>query len=346
MKKSFHRRDFLGLAASAGVCAIAARPFRLLAAAEITGEVVARADQVMGTIAEIFIRHPDRRFAVRAAEAALDALRAVDRGLSHFSDTSDVGRLALANGSWTDVSAGFIEISGMSARLNRSSGGAFDPAAGAAVRLWKAAARRGAEPYSAEIAAQPVGFDHLELETANRRARLTNPQVRLDFGAIGKGYGADRAAEALKSLGVESALVAVSGDIRVVGRLPVQEVAIQDPHDPDGSLAVLELDDAAVSTSGDYEQGLWFGKKRRSHLIDPRTKEPVAAPPASVTVIAPVAAEADALSSAVFVMGAARGLELIGSLPGRELLVADASLPGGRVMTPGFARYLRPEPRR
>jgi len=326
------RRGSLRLLGAAGIAA-SVRPYRLLAAAD--SPLIARAAPVMGTIAEVFVRHPDHATGIAAAEAALETLRAVDRNLSHYIPDSDLGRLHGVSGAWTPVSRDFIAVFDRSRELHDATGGRFDPTCGALIRLWKEAAKAGREPSAQVLSSVVSGFGRIELDAENRRARLLDPRVRLDFGAIGKGYGAERASETLRQYGIGSGLVAVSGDIRVTGKMPVEEIAIQHPEDPQRFLAAISLDDGAISTSGDYEQGLEFAGRMRSHLVDPSSKVPVSSPPRSVSVIAPAGALADGISSAAFLLGeqdgfsfaAARGEVLVA---GRETVAA----------TPGFMRRL------
>ncbi len=313
----------------AGESAVAQSPF------------TARADRIMGTVVEVYIRHPDKRFAAQVAEKALQACREVDRDLSHFRETSDLGRLAAASGGWVPVSEHFRAIFPVSQRVHMVSNGVFDPTAGALVKLWKDSARRDEEPSAASVNGAAIGYERIEFDTANRRARFLDPKLRLDFGAIGKGYAADIAGGVLRSNGIESGLVAASGDIRVIGRMPVKEIGIQHPGKPDADAAWIALDDGAVSTSGDYEQGLDFSGGRKSHHIDPSTREPAAIPPQSVTIIAPRGELSDSLATSVFLLGADRGLELVRSMSGCDALVIDSRLPKGYAATSGFEKRLR-----
>ncbi len=326
------RRESLRILGVAGVAALA-RPYRLLAVSDAS--LIARAAPVMGTIAEVFVRHQNRAAGIAAVEAALETLRAVDRNLSHYTTESDLGRLHGAAGEWTPVSGDFLAVFGRSRELHDASRGRFDPSCGALIRLWKDAAKTGCEPSVSALKEAASGFGGIEVDGANRRARLLDSRIRLDFGAIGKGYGAERAAETLRQHGISSGLVAVSGDIRVTGKMPVEEIAIQHPEAPDRFLAAISLDDAAVSTSGDYEQGLVFAGRAKSHLVDPSSRAPVALPPRSVSVIAPAGALADGISSAAFILGEQEGFSFAAARG--EVLVAGRETVSA---TPGFLRRL------
>jgi len=170
--------------------------------------------------------------------------------------------------------------------------------------------------------------------------RFGKPGMRIDLGGFAKGYAVDNAITLLQRLGIAHAYVAAGGDSRVLGdrRGRPWTVAIRDPRRAGEVIAVLPLEDTAISTSGDYER--YFdeplpggGVVRHHHLIDPasgRSPQDVT----SVTILAPDGLTAEALSKTVFVLGAARGLELLETTPGVDAVIIDAH---GRLhATPGL----------
>ena len=149
--------------------------------------------------------------------------------------------------------------------------------------------------------------------------------MKIGFGAIGKGYAADRAKELLIKNGVQAGIVNASGDMTTWGKQPGGEewkVAITNPLDKNKAFAILPITDGAVVTSGNYEKFVTFGGKRYSHIIDPRTGYP-ASGILSVTVFAPRAELADALATSVFVMGKEVGLDRIGQMSGIACIIID-----------------------
>jgi thiamine biosynthesis lipoprotein len=157
---------------------------------------------------------------------------------------------------------------------------------------------------------------------------LPKSGTEIDLGGIAKGYVVDRAVDVLRQSGITSASVDAGGDIRLIGGKPggrPWRVGVRHPRERDRIIAVLELLDSAVVTSGDYERYFMLGGTRYHHLLDPDTGLP-AAGLASVTVVAADATTADALSTTVFVMGRERGLALIESLPGVEAILVTAEL--------------------
>jgi thiamine biosynthesis lipoprotein len=149
--------------------------------------------------------------------------------------------------------------------------------------------------------------------------------MKIGFGAIGKGYGADKAKSLLISIGVVSGIINASGDMNTWGKQPNGKdwkVAITNPLDKDKVFALLPITNGAVVTSGNYEKFVKFNDTRYSHIIDPRTGYPSNGI-ISVTVFAPKAELADALATSVFVMGKEVGLSRINQLPKIECIIID-----------------------
>jgi thiamine biosynthesis lipoprotein len=156
--------------------------------------------------------------------------------------------------------------------------------------------------------------------------RFERPGMRIDLGGFAKGYAVDNAAAILAARGVRHAAVAAGGDSRVLGDRAGRPwtVGIRDPRRQGEVVALLPLEDAAVSTSGDYERYFDDGDERCHHLIDPRTgRSPQSIH--SVTVVAPDGLTSEALSKTVFVLGVERGLAIVESLPDVDAVVVDAA---------------------
>jgi thiamine biosynthesis lipoprotein len=163
--------------------------------------------------------------------------------------------------------------------------------------------------------------------------------MRLDFGAIAKGYAVDLAVEALRAAGVRSGMVDLGGNLRFFGAPPEpggRLVGLRDPRSPDAAIAVVRLDSGAVATSGDYERFFVHDGVRYSHIIDPRTGWP-ARGVAGVSVIAPTGIASDALSTSLFVLGPERGCALARAEGVEALWVLDAGDHDGEIVfTPGL----------
>ena len=183
-------------------------------------------------------------------------------------------------------------------------------------------------------AASRSGFRKLHLDAEHRTVTFDMAGMALDVGAIGKGYAASEAIEVLGGLGVSSALVAVSGDLAFSEAPPGQRGWRIGVHSGDPSVAsvpaVLELTNAAVSTSGSSEQHVDIDGRRYSHIIDPSSGMGLV-DDITVTVIAPHGLDADGLDTAVSVLGADRGLALIESRPGAAALIIQRTSAGTTV---------------
>ncbi|WP_413875784.1 FAD:protein FMN transferase [Albidovulum sp.] len=248
---------------------------------------------------------------VRAAlQAAVDR---VDGQMSTWRPESDLMRLNAAPvGAWCDLPEDLARVLHLGLAIGRASGGAFDIATGDAVAAWgfgPAEAAPGAIRAATEAPRRPA-WDCLDLDRTRLRKRAA---VTLDLNGIAKGYGVDRLAEVLAGFGIGSALVGIDGEMRALGARPdgaPWAIAVEAP-DPDRRAphSVLSLEDAAVATSGDYRHWVTVGGRRLSHTMNPATGAPLGTPPASVTVVAPTCAEADAWATALMVLGPEYGAD-------------------------------------
>ena len=168
-----------------------------------------------------------------------------------------------------------------------------------------------------------VGYKNIELNSEESSIRFLKKSVKIDFGGIAKGYAVDRAKDIMASRGIKNGLVNLGGNIFALGNASGKrkwKIGVQDPRDKDKVLYSFELTDRAISTSGNYERFFEIGGKRYSHIMNPLTGEPCEGI-ISVTVVADSAEEADALSTAIFVMGEEKGLTLAKSIKGIEVLM-------------------------
>jgi thiamine biosynthesis lipoprotein len=181
------------------------------------------------------------------------------------------------------------------------------------------------EEITAALAA--VGSGKMQLDPAQGSVRFLLPGMKIDLGAIGKGYAVDRAVQVLRDEGIKSAIVDAGGDLRLLGSRPGKDfwrIGVRHPREASRLLLNLELVDTAIVTSGDYERFFMDGDDRHHHLIDPRTGYP-AALCQSVTVVAAETADADAYATAAFVLGPVEGLGFLRDLPGVEGVIVDAA---------------------
>ncbi len=251
--------------------------------------------------------------------SAIDRELAVaDRLFSPWSPASEISRLnAHASAAPFPASAELIAALALAQRAAELSGGAFDPTVAPLVDAWGfgPSEKPPSVPAPAALTAlrSRVGYRQLSLDAARRTVTKARPDVACDLSALAGGWAADRLVAAIAALGHEDALAEVGGEVSARGRRPDGSrwrVAVEAPQG--GKVAaVLVLEDRAVATSGDTRKA-WTDPqgRRRSHVIDPRTGEPIANGLAAATVIDRDAAWADALATALLVLGPDAGRAL------------------------------------
>lgn len=273
-------------------------------------------------------------------QAALQAeLDAVNAQMSHWDDTSLLARYNRApGGTWIDLPPQFFDVMAYALDVAEASAGAYDPAAGALVNLWGfGPVRRYDQAGFYAPAADAIA--RVQAQRAAARPRLDRTARRLyqpggavlDLSSVAKGYAVDRLALCLEGRGLAHYVVEVGGELRGAGIKPdgqpwwveVEGVPDASEAEAQAQAPVIALHGLAVATSGDYRR--WFPHpqgRRASHTLDPRSGWPIANGVASVTVLAPTCMAADALSTALTVLGPQAGLAFaIGrALPARFLL--------------------------
>jgi len=255
-----------------------------------------------------------------AMRAAFGRIAQLDAALSDYRPESELNRLCrTAVRHPVAVSPDLFRVLSASLKISEETGGAFDVTLGPVIRLWRQARidHRLPAPEALREAAAGCGYRKLHLDPGAGAVLLDEAAMQLDLGAIAKGYAADAALQVLTQSGIRSALVAASGDL-AIGEPPPGRRGWRVGVDRGGSGAtverILELSNAAVSTSGDAEQHLEIAGRRYSHIIDPATLMGLTSPIA-VTVVARRGIDADPLATAVSVLGAERGLAFLRKHP-------------------------------
>lgn len=225
------------------------------------------------------------------------------------------------------VDSELVELIERAIGISKLTDGAFDISYASMDNIWKFDGSMTTMPSEEEITASvsKVGYQNIILNKENSTVFLKSEGMKIGFGAIGKGYAADKAKDLLISKGVPSGIINASGDMNTWGKQPngkEWKVAITNPIDKNKVFALLPITNEAVVTSGNYEKFVNFNGTRYSHIIDPRTGYPSTGI-ISVTVFAPKAELADALATSVFVMGKEAGLDRINQLPKIECIIID-----------------------
>jgi len=250
------------------------------------------------------------------SEQVHSALLDVDAHMSTWRVDSELNRFNTSSDKdWIPLSPSTTQVLSQAMKTSAESGGAFDVTIGPLVDLWGFGAGAANGSATARIPAQrdigqslsKVGYESLELNLDTNAVRKFNVETQLDLSGIAKGHAVDRVAAVIDAHGIDSYLVEVGGELKASGLKPDGthwRVAIERPAAGQRDVyRVLELNDQAIATSGDYRNFFNDGGKRYSHSIDPRTGKPVNHQLASVSVVADTTMAADALSTALMIMG-------------------------------------------
>ena len=292
----------------------------------------------MATRFELVVRGDPGSLA--AAREALEVFPAVDALMSEWKPGSPLAAINRAAGG--DPVAAPHELRAI---LNQNkhfgdvTGGAFDVTWAALWGPWNFRAPTPALPDPAEVArrAALVDYRRIEIDDVRGTVRLPAKGMAIGLGGIAKGWSLDRAAAVLRSRGVHDFLLSAGGQLLASGSRDGTpwRIGLRDPRGaPDDSFATLDISGGSVSTSGDYDSFFEIDGKRYHHILDPRTGWPTHGTRCAI-VFAPDATMADALSKVAMVLGADKGLALLGRLPGVEAVVVDDK--GKWTSTPGLA---------
>ena len=282
---------------------------------------------------------PDRHDVLPFVSDALRLLEPLEAQMTIYRETSE---LSLLNAAAADqpmvVEAELYQLLKRAVEVSHATGGAFDPTSGPLVKLWSACRAAGRVPTDGEIQSclSIVGADHVHFNDAEHTVEFDAAGIELNLGGIGKGYALDRIAGEMQGKDLDafllhggySSILAV-GDHNETGGWPV---GIGNPLFTDRRMGTLLLKDKAMSTSGSNIQYYRVGGKRYGHILDPRTGWPIENL-LSVTVLANTAAEADALSTAFFVMGLENARSCCDTLDGVGIIMIPFP-EGGRKVTP------------
>ncbi len=286
----------------------------------------------LDTLVSIKVYGEENRQVEQAVDLAIKEIEKVDKETDYYDPRSDISQLNknAANNSNTPVpaSAHLVEIISTCKELSRLSGGAFDLTLGPVIELWNFGGK-GRVPSAHRLgnALALADMGGLKVDRKKSTVLFRRLHMQLDLGGVAKGYAADRAVDILKRKGIDSALVTTGSTTVVLGAKPDGKpwlVGIQHPRKEGKTLGTLELTNENVSTSGDYQRYFVRNGKRYHHILDPKTGLP-ANRCRSVTIVTKKSCtEADILSTAVFVMGASKGLDLLETLADTEGIIVDS----------------------
>ena len=311
-----------------------AAPSGRAAAGAPAGRRVALETKVMGTqltLATYTTDSLDEHALRPKLEKALAELRRLEGLMTTWRPNTEISRVnQLAGKEAVEVSPESLEVIQKSLWISKLSQGVFDITFEAMHGLWKfdedlednVPARA-----AVEKARRLIDYRQIQVDPGKRTVKLGKPGMRMSLGGIAKGYAVDAAARILREEGLRSFFIQAGGDLYVAGTKPDgsrYRVGVRDPRGENATdfFAMVEVEDHAFSTAGDYERSFMKDGKRYHHIIDPRTGFPATAS-RSVTVWAKDALTADAIDDAVFILGAEQGMELAESIDGCGVVIVD-----------------------
>ena len=288
----------------------------------------------MAVAVRVLLYADSEEIADRCAKAAFEKFVKINAIMSDYDRESEIVQLALKNDKrfqnstddgWYKISDELYEVFKAARHYSEISDGAFEVSISPLVQLWRRAKRQQNWPKGEDVetARNLTGLKFWELDDTDKRVRLLKKGVRFDLGAIAKGYAVDQAFDAIRQKGVKICLVDAGGDMRL-GDAPLDgwKIGIVKTDEQQEPILNLTLDNVSIATSGDTFQYFEVDGKRYSHIIDPKTGLPLTTR-CIVTVKAKTAMEADALASAVSVLGPEKGIELINTLPDAETFIVQ-----------------------
>ena len=280
----------------------------------------------MGTVVEITIVGEDEEAAKKATLQAFQEIKRIEQLMSPWIESSDVFRInQSAEKEWVKVSQETLKVIKEAKEISELSEGGFDITVGPLTQLWRMAREKGVPPLAEELKQKLdlVDFRNVMVDEEGK-VFLKKRGMAIDLGGIAKGYAVDRAFELLNSLGYKNLIVNAGGDLRVGGSKLDQpwSIGIQDPRASQKMMARVSVSNAAIATSGDYEKFFMYQGKRYHHIFNPKD----GLPPEecqSVTMICKEGMVADALATAVFVLGPEKGYALCQKLKGVDCPIVD-----------------------
>lgn len=304
----------------------------------------------MGTFASLTLAGESADQLEELSEKAVACFESINDSLSIYNPNSELSRVNIAAGMHpVQMSPASLKAIRLSLKYAKLSGGCFDPTVAPLVQLWgfsggNVPAKIPSDKTIAEMQDR-VGYNKLTLK--DNSAFLNQPEMKIDLGGIAKGYAVDLCYEALTNAVSTGMLINLGGNMRCHGKPNKNRpwrIGVRNPFDGTKTIGSLEMKSGmAVATSGNYEQFVMIDEKRHSHLIDPRTGRPSRGM-AGVTVLSTTATEADALSTALFIMGIKGSQTLLANLPTSEAIFIPDKKPMEIWITPGLENIFSPNP--
>lgn len=284
------------------------------------------AQPIMGTRVSVELWSEDEAQAREAIAAVMAEMGRVDALMSPYKEDSEISRInRQAAQSAVSISAELFQLIDKALFYSRLSQGAFDISFASLGRHYQY--REATQPSEQQRQAGLAAIDYrdVQLNTDQQSIRFAQKGMAIDLGGIAKGHAVDSAMAILQKRGITSAVIAAGGDSRVIGDRGDRPwvIGIKHPRNSTQQIVKIPLQSTALSTSGDYERFFIKEGVRYHHILDPKQGKS-ASSVQSVSILAPLAVDSDALSTTVFVLGVVPGLALINRMPGIDAIIIDA----------------------
>lgn len=283
--------------------------------------------KLMGSRFELVAVGEDSPQAWNAINTGIKEIQRIESLISSWDPKSETSKVnAQAGIAPVQVDQELFDLVERCLKIAQLTAGAFDISFASMDRIWKfdGSMNEMPEPSKIEQARSRINWKNIVLDRQKKTIFLKEKGMKIGFGAIGKGYAANRAKSLMQAVsGIKGGVVNASGDLLAWGESGQEkpwEVQIANPKDKSKSLGAIQVANQSIVTSGDYEKFVRFDGKRYAHIIDPRTGYPTTGIK-SVTIVCPDAELGDALATAVFVLGKEKGLALINRLKNVECLI-------------------------
>ena len=298
-------------------------------------KTIKRSKILLGTVVEIQVRDADEQKTEDAINKSFAEVKRIDDLFTTYNQTSAVWNINNSSDTIISVDPEIFNLIVLCDSVAKISNNCFDVSLDNLIKTWGFDSGNPNLPKRESIDSVLTECGWKNINIGEQNNIIKNNNVGLNFGAIAKGYAVDKAMEVIENSGVEDALVNAGGEIKVIGSEWI--VGIQHPRIENEIIKKIKLKNISVATSGDYEQYFEVNGVRYHHILDPKTGYP-AKGLQSVTIINKSNAYADALATAVFVMGIENGMKLIEKLKKTEAMMIDSD--GKIFYSPGFKKYL------
>ena len=280
---------------------------------------------IMGTRVSVEIWHSDKAVADKAINAVHKEMQRIDKSMSPFIKSSELAYINReAANKPIKISEELFQLISKAQSISRLSNGVFDITFASVGYLYNYRKHQRPDQQTINKQLKYIDYRLIQLFPKTRKIYFKQKGVRIDLGGIAKGYAVDRCINLVRQLGIKHAVIRAGGDSRLLGDKNGKPwvTGIRHPRHKANYVAILPLQNTAISTSGDYERFFIEGDSRYHHIIQPTTGKSATASQ-SVTVIGPDATTTDALSTTLFILGSKKALKLVNSMANFEAIIID-----------------------